>query len=342
MSYLRLLLASFVFGLLSAAVVSPAEAQSTLKAVKTRGQVVCGINGHLPGFSLQNDKKEWQGFEIEFCRAVAAAALGDASKAEFVPLTATARFDALKGGKIDVLVRNTAITLSRTAGTGVHDAVLVYIDGQAVVVPKSSNITTLAGLDKKTVCILNGTPYGPRITEWFAERHLSIEPVTFETQPALYEAFFGGKCSSLTQDISALASTVVASGKAADYLMLPEIIAQDPLGAFVRDNDEEWSNIVRWTLYALQEAEAYGITSGNATTLRDSGVPRIKRLLGAERGVGEPLGLDDAWVYNMIKQVGNYSEIYERSVGGYSPLKFGRGINALWNNGGIMYPMPVR
>jgi general L-amino acid transport system substrate-binding protein len=180
--------------------------------------------------------------------------------------------------------------------------VLVYIDGQAVVVPKSSNITTLAGLDKKTVCILNGTPYGPRITEWFAERHLSIEPVTFETQPALYEAFFGGKCSSLTQDISALASTVVASGKAADYLMLPEIIAQDPLGAFVRDNDEEWSNVVRWTLYALQEAEAYGITSGNATTLRDSGVPRIKRLLGAERGVGEPLGLDDAWVYNMIQR----------------------------------------
>ncbi|MBV8394462.1 MAG: transporter substrate-binding domain-containing protein [Alphaproteobacteria bacterium] len=332
----------FLLSLCIVAIADSAAAQPTLDVVKKRGQVVCGINGQLPGFSTQNDRKEWVGFEIEFCRALAAAALGEATKAQFVPLTAAERFNALRERKIDVLVRNSTITLSRTAGTGVHDAVLLFIDGQSVAVRKNLGIASLTGLAGKSICILKGTPYQPEIAEWFADRKLSFTPVMFDTQTAMYQAFYDGKCDGITQDVSALASTIVASGRAAEFMMLPEIVAKDPLGAYVRDNDEAWENVVRWTLNALLEAEERGITSGNATTLRDSGPVGTRRFLGGEPGVGKGLGLADSWAFDIIKQVGNYSEIYERNLGGYSALKFPRGINALWNNGGVMYPMPVR
>lgn len=335
---------AFIAILLSFCVVTGpvAAADPTLAAVKARGELHCGINGQFPGFSAMDAQKQWAGFEIEFCRAIAAAVLGDASKVKFIPLTATNRFDALRKNEIDVLARNSTATLERTARSGVRDAAVIYIDGQAVAVPKKLGIGTLARLDKATICVLNGTPYGPNLEEWFDSRKLSFTPLMFNTQTEMYAAFYEGKCQGLTQDISALVGTIVASGKAADYLMLPEIVAKDPLAAYVRAGDDEWLDVVRWTQFALLDAEELGITKANVDNQRQNGTPAMKRLLGTVVGDGKVLGLDDGWAFNIIKQVGNYSEIYERNLGAYSPLKFARGVNALWNNGGALYALPLR
>jgi general L-amino acid transport system substrate-binding protein len=318
-----------------------AGAEPTLATVKQRGQLLCGINGQLPGFSVQNERQQWVGFEIDYCRAVTAAALGDGSKARFVPLTTGNRFDALRDGSVDVLMRNTTTSLSRTAGTGVRDAAVTYVDAQAVVVPKALNITELAELNGRTVCILRGTPYRLRIEEWFAERKRAILPVMFDTQEEMYATFYAGRCNAITQDISALAATVVASGRAGDFQMLPEIIAKDPLSAYVRSADEQWLDVVRWTHYALLEAEELGITQANLEAHLDSPLPRVQRFLGITPGAGKALGLDGRWAYNVVRQVGSYAEIYERNVGKGSALKFARGVNALWQRGGVMFPLPL-
>ena len=320
----------------------PAHAESTLATVKKRGQLLCGINGQLPGFSAQNDRKEWVGFEIDYCRAVAAAVLGDGSKVRFVPLTAVKRFDALRDGSIDVLMRNTTASLERTAGTGVRDAVVIYVDAQSVVVPKTLNIKELAELDGKTVCVLRGTPYLARLEEWFAERKRTVVPAMFDTQVAMYQAFYDGKCTAITQDISALASTVIASGRATDYTMLPDIVARDPLAPYVRAGDEEWLDVVRWTHFALLEAEELGVTQANVDEQLRSPLPTVRRLLGTVPDNAKMLGLEEKWAYNAIKQVGNYAEIYERNVGKGSALRFARGVNALWSRGGVMYPLPMQ
>jgi general L-amino acid transport system substrate-binding protein len=321
---------------------APAHAESTLATVKKRGELLCGINGQLPGFSVQNDRKEWVGFEIDYCRAVAAAVLGDGHKVRFVPLTATKRFDALRDGSIDVLMRNTTASLERTARTGVRDAVVVYVDAQSVVVPKALNIKELAELDGKTVCVLRGTPYLARLQEWFAERKRAVVPAMFDTQAAMYQAFYDGKCNAITQDISALASTVIASGRANDYAMLPDLVARDPLAPYVRTGDEEWLDVVRWTHFALLEAEELGITQANVDEELRSSLPGARRLLGVAPENGKLLGLDEKWAYNAIKQVGNYAEIYDRNVGKGSALRFARGVNALWSRGGVMYPLPMQ
>jgi len=319
-----------------------AHAQQTLEIVKKRGQLACGINGQLPGFSVHDDKGEWKGFEIDYCRAIAAATLGDATKVRYVPLSTVNRFEALKKGDIDVLTRNSAVTLSRTTKTGVQSAAIIYIDGQAVVVPKALNITRLAALDKDSVCILKGTPYQERLEEWFTDRKLSIRPALFDNQTAMYDAFFSGKCTAITQDISALTATILASGKASDYFMLSEIVATDPLGLYVRSGDEGWFDAVRWTHYAMLEAEELGVNQANAEAMRVRGNPSVKRLLGVTPGIGEKLGLDPDWAFRVISQVGNYADVYERNVGGKSPLHFARGVNALWRQGGAMYALPLR
>jgi general L-amino acid transport system substrate-binding protein len=319
-----------------------AAAEPTLAAVKKRGELHCGINGQLPGFSALDSQKQWMGFEIEVCRAIAAAVLGDAGKVKFVPLTPTNRFDALRRNEIDVLARNSTATLERTAKTGIRDAVVIYVDGQAVAVPKKLSIANLAQLDKATFCILNGTPYGPNLQEWFESRKLTYTSVMFNTQTEMYAAFYDGKCQAVTQDISALVGTIIASGRAADYLMLPEIVAKDPLAAYVRAGDDEWLDVVRWTYFVLVDAEERGVTKANVDGQQETGTPAVKRLLGAIPGNGKALGLDENWAFNVIKQVGNYSEIYERNLGTYSPLKFARGVNALWNNGGALYALPLR
>jgi general L-amino acid transport system substrate-binding protein len=319
-----------------------AQAEPTLAAVKKRGELLCGINGQLPGFSVQNDRKEWVGFEIDYCRAIAAAVLGDGSKVKLVPLTAGKRFDALRDGTIDVLARNTTASLERTAHTGVRDAAVIYVDAQAVVVPKALNVKELAEIGGKTVCILRNTPYLAKLQEWFAERKRTFEPVMFDTQREMYGAFYAGKCNGITQDISALTSTVIASGHANDYTMLPDTVARDPLALYVRAGDEEWLDVARWTHFALLEAEELGITQANVDEQLRSPLPAVRRLLGVMPVTGKMLGLDENWAYKAIKQGGNYSEIYDRNVGKGSVLKFARGINALWSRGGVMYPLPMQ
>jgi general L-amino acid transport system substrate-binding protein len=319
-----------------------AFAQSTLANVKKRGEIRCGINGQLPGFSVRDDKGKWVGFEIDFCRAVAAAVIGDAGRVQFTPLTTQNRFDALRKDEIDVLARNTTATLGRVAGTGVRDAAVIYVDGQSVVVPKKLNVTELGRLDKASVCILSNTPYQERLEDWFALRRISFKPVMFAEQAAMYAAFLRGDCDGVTQDISALASTIIASGRAADYVMLPDIVATDPLAPYVREGDDQWLDIVRWTHYVMVEAEEHGLTHLTVDTRRQSGTPAERRLLGALPGNNAlKLGLEETFAYNIIKQVGNYGESYERNVGADSPLKFRRGINGLWRQGGAMYSLPL-
>ncbi len=320
---------------------SPATAQSTLDVVKKRGQLICGANGQLPGFSFLNAVKEWEGLDVDLCRAIAAAVLGDATKVTFVPLTAQRRFQALAAGEVDVLVRNTTVTLQRDASLGVQFAAINYFDGQAFVVPAKLNIKELASLRSSTICFNKGTTHEANMLNWFRVRALSVTPVGFDNEEAMYAAFFASRCVGVTADATALASSLVRSGKAADYFMLPDVISKEPLGPFVRRNDNAWLDVVRWTHYAMLEAEERGIHRVGVDEQLRSHDPEVKLFLGVTPGNGKALGLDEKWAYNIIKQVGNYSDSYERNLGSRSPLNLARRINALWNQGGQMYPPPL-
>ncbi|HTR88141.1 MAG TPA: amino acid ABC transporter substrate-binding protein [Reyranella sp.] len=320
---------------------TPASAQATLAAVKKRGQLACGVNGSLPPFSFVNDKKERVGFDVDYCKAIAAATLGDATKVHYITLPFAKRFDVLKSGEIDVLSRHSIVTMDRTAGTGVRAAAVTYIDGQAFVVARSANVAALAGLDKQTICFTKNTPHQANVENWFTLRGLTLKTQGFEDQDEMYKAFFDGKCVAVTHEATILASTIIASGKAANYIMLPEIISSEPLGPYVKAGDDQWWDIVHWTQNAMIAAEERGISQVTVDDQRNSKDPEVRRLLGTDPGDGKLLGLDDAWAYNVIKQVGNYSDVYERNLGVGSPLKFGRGINALWGKGGVMYSVPT-
>ena len=335
----------FGWGMAVAALVTigmPASAQTTLAAVKKRGELACGVNGNLPVFSFLDEKKQRAGFDADFCRAVAAATLGDASKVKFVALPLAKRFEALKSGEIDLLVRHSIVTMERTAGAGVRYAAVTYVDGQAFVVPKRLDVLTLAALDKKTVCVTKDTPHKSNIESWFGLRGLGVSVTAFESQDAMYEAYFAGKCDAVSQEATILASTVIASGKATEHLMLPDIISKEPLGPYVRSGDDSWFDIVHWTHNAMVEAEERGISRVTVDEDLKSKDPAVRALLGADPGNGKLLGLDEKWAFNVIKQVGNYGESYERSIGSGSPLKFGRGINAQWAKGGVLYALPMR
>jgi len=341
-------------------------AEPTLDAVRKRGEVICGVNGQLPGFSFLNAIREWEGLDVDLCRAVAAAVLGDSKKAKFVPLQPQQRFDTLRAGTVDLLAANSTLTLQREAD-GLQFAVPNYYDGQAFVVAKKLDIKTLTTLRSGKVCVIKGTTHEANMESWFHARRLSVVPVQFDNQDAMYDAFLASRCVAVTQDSTALAASLTRRGKTADYMMLPEVISKEPLGPYVRRGDEAWLDVVRWTQYAMLEAEELGISGANAARFfqtndpnvqRITGAmsgggnsaedqlrsndPAVKRLLGVTPGNGKALGLDEAWAYNVIRQVGNYSESYERNVGSGSPLKFGRGLNALWSQGGLMYPLPLR
>jgi general L-amino acid transport system substrate-binding protein len=318
-----------------------AQAESTLDTVKKRGELLCGVNGSLAAFSYLDDKKERVGFDAEYCRAVAAAVLGDAKKVKFVPLPIAKRFDALKSGQVDLLIRHTQISMERTANTGVRYAAVTFIDGQAFVVPRSAGVSGLAGLDKKAICVTKDSPHKGNVETWFNLRGLSVTATPYDDQDAMYKAFFDGKCAGVSQEATILASTVIATGKAAEFLMLPEIISREPLGPYVRDGDEGWYDVVHWTHNVMVEAEERGLRKGTIDDDLNSKDPAVRLLLGVEPGEGKLLGLDDKWAYNIIKQVGNYAEVYDRNFGAGSPLKFGRGVNALWGKGGVMYSLPM-
>jgi general L-amino acid transport system substrate-binding protein len=321
----------------------PASAQSTRDTVKKRGEIICGVDGTLPGFSLFNAVKEWEGLDVDLCRAIAAAVLGDATKVKFVTVSANDRFDKLAAGNFDVLARNSTVTLQRSAGGKVRFAVVNYIDGQTFVVPKKLKIEQLANLSGSTVCLAKGTTHEFNMKAWFGARRLSITPLTFDTAESMYSAFLASRCAAVTADSTALAGAIVRSGRAAEYRMLPEVISKEPLGPYVRDGDSQWLDLVRWTHYAMLEAEERGISAKNIDSLkRELNDPTLRVLLGVDPGNGRALGLSEDWLYNIIKQVGNYGDIYEKNVGQGSPLKFARGINALSSKGGQMYPLPLR
>jgi general L-amino acid transport system substrate-binding protein len=320
----------------------PASAEPTLETVKKRGELVCGTDGRLPGFSFIDERKEWRGLDVDLCRAIAAAVLGDARKVRFVPLSTERRFRALEAGEVDVLARNTTVTLQRSTDAKVTYAAINYFDGQAFLVANKLGIKLLTSLGGATVCFSRNTTHETNLVNWFRSRRLSLTPLGFDTQDAMYDAFFASRCAAATQDATALAAAVVRRGKSADYTVLPQLISKEPLGPFVRAGDEAWLEVVRWSHYAMLEAEERDITQANVDQERRSTDAETRLFLGVVPGNGKALGLDEDWAYSIIKQVGNYGESFERHLGTRSPFKLARGVNALWSKGGLMYPPPMQ
>ncbi|HKL01794.1 MAG TPA: amino acid ABC transporter substrate-binding protein [Desulfotignum sp.] len=314
----------------------------TLADVKDRGYIKAGVNGGVFGFSMPDDKGEWKGLDVDTAKAVAAAVFGDASKVKFSALTAVQRLPALQSKEIDVLCRNTTQTLSRETKSGLNFAQPNYYDGQGFLVPKALGVKSAKELDGATVCVLPGTTTEMNAADYFRANNMKWNPVVIENTAELNKAFFAGRCDTLTSDMSQLAAQRSVAPNPGDYELLPEIISKEPLAPVVRHGDDQWYDIVNWTMMALIQAEEFGITSKNVDKMLKSGNPGIKRFLGVTPGMGEQLGLDNKWAYNIIKQVGNYGEIFERNVGPDTPLGLPRGLNALWTNGGQMYASPIR
>jgi general L-amino acid transport system substrate-binding protein len=334
-----------IFALAAAVVMvaSQAFAGATLDKVRANDVVRCGVSTGLAGFSIADSQGNWTGLDADFCRAVAAAVLGDATKVEFVPLSAQQRFTALQSGEVDLLSRNTTWTLTRDTALGLDFAGVWFYDGQGFMVPKELGVTSALQLDGAAVCVQTGTTTEKNLTDFFRATGMSFQPVVFEGLEESKTAFFSGRCDVYTTDASGLASIRSTDApNPADYVILPEIISKEPLGPAVRNDDSEWFDIVKWTLFAELDAEELGITSQNADDMMNSEDPNVQRLLGAEPGMGEALGVEEDWAYNIVTQVGNYGEIFERNVGVNTPLGFQRGINALWKDGGLMYGPPIR
>jgi general L-amino acid transport system substrate-binding protein len=314
----------------------------TLDEVKARGNLVAGVNGGVFGFSMPNDKGEWQGLDVDTAKAVAAAVFGDAGKVKFTALTAVQRLPALQSKEIDVLCRNTTMTLTRETTNGLNFVHPNYFDGQGFMVPKKLNLKSAKQLSGATVCVLPGTTTELNAADYFRKNNMQWKPVVIEQNAELNKAFFAGRCDCLTSDLSQLAAQRSVAPNPADYILLPEIVSKEPLAPVVRHGDDQWYDIVNWTVNALLEAEELGITSKNVDEMLKSQDPQIQRFLGVSPGLGKALGLDEKWAYNVIKQVGNYAEIFERNVGKNTALGLERGLNALWTQGGLMYPFPFR
>ena len=337
------LLALAAAGLTLAAAL-PAHAGKTLDAVKARGQVVCGVNTGLAGFSAADSSGNWSGLDVDMCKAVAAAVLSDASKVKYVPLNAQQRFTALQSGEIDMLSRNTTFTLTRDASLGLHQTAVTYYDGQGFMVPVKSKIKSAKQLKGQTVCVQSGTTTEKNLTDFSRANKLNIKPVVFEKVEAATGAYFSGRCIAYTTDASGLASVRNKEAKVpAEHVILPELISKEPLGPMVRRGDDEWFAIVKWVIYGLLEAEEYGVTKANVDQLKTSTTdPVVQRILGTTEDTGKLLGLDKEWMARAIKATGNYGESFETHVGPKSALGLPRGVNNLWNKGGLMYAYPIR
>jgi general L-amino acid transport system substrate-binding protein len=336
-------LAAVVVASLGALMAAPAHAGKTLDAIKARGQVVCGVNTGLAGFGAADSTGKWTGLDIDVCRAIAAAVLGDGEKVKYVPLNAQARFTALQSGEIDVLSRNTTFTLTRDASLGLHQTAITYYDGQGFMVPVKSKIKSAKQLKGQTVCVQSGTTTEKNLTDFSKASGLGIKPVVFEKLEAAEGAYFAGRCIAYTTDASGLASTRNKVAKdPKEHAILPELISKEPLGPLVRRGDDEWFAIVKWTIYGLLEAEEYGVTQANVDQQKESKDPVVGRILGTTEDTGKLLGLDKEWLARAIKTTGNYGEIFERNVGPNSALQLPRGSNNLWSKGGLQYAPPVR
>lgn len=321
-----------------------AHAGATFDAIKEKGFIQCGANASgLAGFGFIGDDGEWQGMDVDFCRALAVAVFNDPQAVKFTPLTAKERFTALQTGEVDVLSRNTTWTASRDTSLGLDFGGVLYYDGQGFMVKKSLNVNSALELDNASVCVQSGTTTELNLSDYFRANGMTYEPVVYERTTELLPAYIEDRCDVFTTDQSGLYSERTKFANPDEHMILPEVISKEPLGPAVRHGDNEWGDIVRWTLAALVEAEEMDITSANVDELLSSTTdPSVKRFLGAEGEIGAGLGLDPAWAYNVVKTVGNYGEIFERNVGLDTPLQIERGINALWTDGGLQYAYPIR
>ena len=336
---LKYLVATLLFS--SATLVSNAQA-GTLSDVKAKGYLDCGVSTGLAGFSQKNEKGEWSGLDVDVCRGVAAAVLGDAGKVKYKPLTAKERFTALQSGEIDILSRNTTWTHTRDTSLGLNFAGTIYYDGTGFMVRKDLGVKSAKELSGAAACIQAGTSTELAIADYFRENNMEFTVVTFDTSDQTRTGFESGRCDFLTSDQSQLYALRIGLKDPAGAIVLPEVISKEPLGPVVRQGDDEWFNVVKWVVNASIEGEYQGVTSKNAADMRKNGNPGQKRLLGSEGDLGKKLGLSEDWAYNVITQVGNYAESFERNVGMDSPLKISRGLNAQWTNGGILYSPAMR
>jgi general L-amino acid transport system substrate-binding protein len=332
--------AAIAAGLIAAA--PGAEAQQTLDAVKKRGQLVCGVSPGTPGFANPDVQGNWSGLDVDTCRSVAAAVFGDAKRVKFVPLTAKERFTALQSGEIDMLSRTTTWTMSRDVQLGFDFLGVNFYDGQGFMVPKKTNIKSALQLKGATVCTATGTTTELNLADYFKANNMDYKVVAYEKTDEVNAAYDSGRCDAYTTDRSSLASQRTKLKVPNDHLILPEVISKEPLGPSVRHGDNNWGDIVRWSFFAMVNAEELGITSKNVDQMKGSSNPEIKRLLGLEGDFGKQLGVDNAWAYTIIKQVGNYGEIYENNVGPNTPIGLPRGVNELWTKGGLQYAPPIR
>ena len=332
------LLASCVIALILAA---PQADAATLDQVQKRGKLVCGVHPGLPGFGLQ-DNAQWVGFDVDFCRALAAAIFNDPTKIDFVPLTAKDRFTALQSGEVDILSRNTTWTLSREAGQGFQFGAITYFDGQAFMTRKKLNVASALELSGASICVIQGTTTEMNLSDYFRANNMKFEPVTYAYADEAVAAYQEGRCDAFTTDMSGLYAERAKLKAPDEHTVLPEVISKEPLGPAVRQGDDAWFNIVKWTHFAMINAEEMGITSKNVDDKAKSEAPDMRRLLGAEGNFGEALGLSRDWAYRIVKHVGNYGEVFDRNLGDGSKLKIKRGVNALWSKGGVQYAPPVR
>jgi general L-amino acid transport system substrate-binding protein len=323
-------------------VTAPMAIGGTLQDVQKAGFIKAGVNGGVFGFSKANEKGVWEGLDVDTARAISAAVFGKADKVKYVPLTAVQRLPALQSKEIDVLCRNTTQTLTRTAANGLLFAHVNFYDGQGFLVPKKLGVKSAKELSGATVCVLPGTTTEMNAADFFRKNSMKWKPVVIESTTELSKAFFAGRCDVLTSDRSQLAAHRSNAPNPKDYALLPETISKEPLAPVVRQGDDQWYDVVNWTVMALIQAEEFGITSKNVDEMLHSKDPGIQRFLGVTPGLGKDMGLDNKWVYNVIKQVGNYGEIFERNVGVNTPLGLDRGLNDLWTRGGLMYAAPFR
>ncbi|MBX9829692.1 MAG: amino acid ABC transporter substrate-binding protein [Xanthobacteraceae bacterium] len=320
---------------------SAASAQ-TLNTVKSRGVLNCGSNGTLAGFGLPDSQGRWTGLDVDLCKAIAAAIFNDPNKVKFVPLTAKDRFTALQSGEVDVLARNTTWTSSRDTSLGLNFTGINYYDGQGFLVRKALKVNSALELNDAAVCVQQGTTTELNLADYFRANKMKLKTVTFATADEAIKAYDAGRCDAYTTDASGLAGERLRLANVNDHIILPEVISKEPLGPTVRHGDDQWFDIVKWTHFAMVNAEELGVTKANVDDQLKSDNPDVKRLLGAEGKHGEGLGLTSDWAVRIIKHVGNYGEVFERNVGQGSPLKIARGLNALWNKGGLQYAPPIR
>jgi general L-amino acid transport system substrate-binding protein len=314
----------------------------TLKTVKDRGMLSCGVSTGVPGFSNPDDKGNWTGLDVDICRALAAAIFDDPTKIKFVPLSAKDRFTALQSGEIDVLPRTTTWTLSRDTSLGANFTGVNYYDGQGFMVKKSLKVNSALELNSASVCVATGTTTEQNLADYFKGNNMKYEVIAFASAEETLSAYESGRCDVFTTDVSGLYAYRLKLANPADHVVLPEVISKEPLGPMVRHGDDQWFDLVKWVLFAMVDAEELGITQKNVDEMAKSDKPELKRVFGTDGNLGEQLGVTKDWVSRIVKAVGNYGESFDRNVGAGSKLGIARGLNQLWNKGGIQYAPPIR